>query len=146
METNSILKTTQFLPGSQARPFGKIVPWELWETKPRTLKKGGRYTWKEISLTSNFQVSIQAILWTTLPETNIFAPESRFRWKTFSFPFGFRPIFRCENFSFSEGNCFFPPWISPLPHPCLLTEGDSILEFREPLRVLRRPNHGRCRD
>ena len=54
METNSILKTTQFLPGSQARPFGKIVPWELWETKPRTLKKGvgipGRkYHWLQTS-------------------------------------------------------------------------------------------------
>ena len=41
-----------------------------------------RYTWKEISLTSNFQVSIQAILWTTLPETNSLPPESGFCWKT----------------------------------------------------------------
>ena len=40
----------------------------------------------------------------TLPETNIFAPENG--WLEDEFPFGFRPIFRCENdenVSFREG-------------------------------------------
>ena len=31
----------------------------------------------------------------TPPETNIFAPEVMDGWKTFSFPLGVRPIFRC---------------------------------------------------
>ena len=87
----------------EAKPtIKKIVPWELF------LQQEFGIPWRKYHWLQTSRFLLKQFFENTLPETNSLPPESGFRWKTFSFPFGFRPIFRCENFSFSEGNCFFP--------------------------------------
>ena len=64
----------------------------------------------------------------TLPETNIFAPENWWQRKTFLSFWGKRPIFRGEKVSFREGNSLFVSFpFKEIPSTCYFSD---LVELR----------------